>query len=839
MKTTLSVALLLLFGIGVAKAQTGANCNDALPFCTGTNYTFPNSTNVPNLGNVSCLGSTPNPIWYYMQVAQGGNIDITMNQTGNGGGGLDVDFAVWGPFASQAAGCGNPFPPGNPVDCSYSTAATEVANIPNAPAGSFYVLLITNFSNQPGTISFNQTGGTGTTNCGILAGGSSNGPICAGQTLQLTATAVPNATYSWTGPGGFSSTQQNPTIPNATVANSGNYTLIVTGPTGSDTAIIEGIVKPLPTAAFSATPLVCLGTPTMFSANGSQPVPGINTYQWIFNNAGVVNQTTTTPNTQFTYPAAGTYNTSVIVTANGCKDTAFQQVVVSPLPVANFTMDPKTCEEKMVTLNASGSTVAAPALIAQYRWDYNNDATVDLSIPAAVHQHAFVAGTHTVKLTVATNASCTASVTKTIQVFPYPDLDFTFNDACADATTEFTNASTPQTTVYHWDFGTATGDTSNAVNPTLIYPGLGTYDVTLIGTVGGICADTLQKQLVIANDVTAAFSFNEPCGLTGIFTDESTIPQGASGTITTWNWDFGDGATSYDQNPTHDYTANNINNVTLIVTTAEGCHDTITHQVPKYAIPVADFTAPNVCQDKPTLFIDSSSVTSGIIQSWFWSFGDSATSTDAVALHTYDTAGTYPLMLIVTTENGCSDTAYSSTQVYPNPIAAFATIPASYTTLLEPEVVFGDASIGATSWLWTVGSVGSTNEQKPIWTFEATGTYVITLLVTNEYGCTDEAKQDFTVIPAYNFFAPNSFTPQNGDNLNAYWRVYTLGMKEMTLRIYNRWGELLYATQDPLFMWDGKYKGKQLPQDEYIYKADTRDIEGKQYQYYGTIMLLQ
>lgn len=846
MKLIFKTGIFFLLGIGAVKAQTGANCQQALPFCTDiNNYDFPNSTGVPSLGNVSCLSSTPNPVWYYMQVAQTGNINIFISQANANGSGLDVDFAVWGPFVSLAAGCGNPFPPGTPVDCSYSTSATETAHIPNAPAGQYYIMLITNYSNQAGNIHFSQTNvgnnGAGATNCGILAAGSSNGPICAGQTLLLTANQVVGGTYQWTGPNGFSSTLQNPVIPNATVANAGTYTLVVTDPSGTDTALVNVVVNPKPTAALSTNPLVCLGTASVFSAAGSQPVPGITSYQWIFNNSGVINQTTNVPTATFTYPIAGTYNTAVVVTAAGCKDTARFQVIVSPKPTASFTMPAQSCEEKPVTLDASASAVAAPGLISEYRWDFNNDGTIDQTVPSPVLSHSFSQGTHAVKLTVSTNAGCTASDLKNIQVYDYPETAFEFNTPCLGGVTQFTNLTPPTTpaATYNWDFGYGIPG-STSTNPSVVFPGLGTRDITLIATVGGLCSDTLTKQQVIEHDVQAAFSFNGPCGFDGIFTDASFIPTDATGTINGWAWSFGDGGLSTDQNPTHTYQVNNINQVTLVVSTAEGCFDTLTQQVPKYAIPVAAFSAPNVCLNAHTLYIDSSTVSSGHIQSWLWSFGeDSAVSMDAVPIHTYDTTGTYPLVLVVTTENGCSDTAYGSTQVYPNPIAAFATVPPNSTTLLEPDVIFGDASIGAVSWLWTVVGQGTSNEQKPIWTFTSTGTYLIDLVVTNEYGCTDEAKQDFVVTPAYNFFAPGSFTPQNGDNLNAYWRVYTMGMREIKLSIFNRWGELLYSTEDPLFMWDGKYHGKQLPADQYIYKADTRDIEGKQYQYLGSILLLQ
>ena len=846
MKTILKIGVFCLLGIGSVKAQTGANCNSALPFCTGTNYTFPNSTSVPSLGTVSCLGSTPNPIWYYMQVQNPGNINIFMSQTSGGGGGLDVDFAVWGPFPSLAGACGNPFPPGTPVSCSYSSSPTETAVIPNAPAGQFYIMLITNFSNQSGTITFSQTSGNGSTNCGILAGGTSNGPICAGHTLTLSANPVAGATYSWTGPGGFSSNSQVASIPNATAANSGTYTLIVSSPTGADTAFIDGIVNPNLTASLSATPLVCQNQSVAFNASGSSPIPGITTYQWIFNNAGVINQTTTVPTTQFTYPTAGTYNPGVIVTGpGGCKDTTHVTVTVAPLPVAALTIPIQTCADRSVTLDASASSVPSPGVLSEYRWDFNNDGAVEQTSSGPVIQHAFTDGNFVVKLTVVTNASCTASTSKSIVVFENPVADFSYNDVCVGGITEFTNLTTPTstttpptTTTYAWDLGYS-GQVTTATNTTIVYPALGNYYVNLVATIGNLCSDTATKTVIIDNDVTAAFSFNEPCGYDAAFTDESIIPYPATGTINAWGWSFGDGGVSTEQNPTHTYLANNINNVTLIVSTVEGCHDTLTQQVPKYAIPVALFSAPNVCLNTHTVYKDSSSVSDGIIQSWNWQFGDGDTSASPLPNHTYDSTGVYQLSLIVTTEHGCSDTAYSSTQVYPNPIAAFGTSPADHTTLLEPEVSFIDSSSGAISWLWTIGNVGSSNEQNPIWTFEVVGTYQISQVVTNEYGCTDEEKQDYVILPAYNFFAPNAFTPQNGDPLNKYWRIYTMGLKEIDLRIYNRWGELLYSTTDPDFRWDGIYNGKQLPLDEYVYKADTRDIEGKQYQYFGTILMLQ
>lgn len=843
MKTLLKTLLFVGVGSLAARAQNGTSCNEAFPFCTGTTYNFPNNTDVPSLGRINCLTQTPNPVWYYMQVGTSGSINIDISQVDDFGDGIDVDFALWGPFPSPGAGCASIS--GNPnnsiVDCSYSSDDIEQANIGNAVAGQYYILLLTNYSNDPGSITFEQpsgpAGGTGTTNCGILAGATSNGPICQGQTLNLTATPIPGATYAWSGPAGFTSTQQNPSIPNATPANSGTYRLIAANNNGIDTAFVDVVVNPKPTASYTATPLVCQGQTVNFNASASQPVPGINSYQWSYT-GGIVNQTTTVPNTTNTYNTPGTYNTRLIVsTAAGCKDTANVSVIVAPLPTAAFDMATKACEGRDVQLNASASSVAAPGTLSEYRWDFDNDGTVDQTVNTPILPHAFQDGNHTVKLTVATNAGCTANVSKSIQVFDFPQADFSYNDACVGGVTRFTNLTVPATASFAWDLGQ--GNLSTGTDPSVNFPGLGNYPVRLVALVGQLCADTVDKTVVITNDVTAAFSFNEPCGFDGIFTDLSSIPAGAQGTITGWTWSFGEGGSSYDRNPTYTYTQNGVYDVSLVVATAEGCFDTIVQQVPKYAIPVAAFSAPNVCLQAPTEFLDSSSVSSGQIQTRVWTFGDGDSSVLALPKHTYDTTGSYSIRLIVTTENGCSDTAYADTQVYPKPTAAFATIPENYTTLLEPDVVLADMSVGAVSWYWTVGSAGTSTEQKPIWTFISTGTYSIVLEVTNEFGCKDEVRRDFVVMPAYNFFAPNAFTPQNGDPLNTHWRVYTMGMKEIDLRIFDRWGELLYATKDPNFRWDGKYLGKNLPAGEYVYKADTRDIEGKQYQYFGTVLILQ
>jgi hypothetical protein len=150
------------------------------------------------------------------------------------------------------------------VDCSYSTSWTENCVIPNGQTGQYYILLITNYSEQPCEITFSQIGGNGSTDCTILPPPvGNNGPLCVGDNLQLTAETVDGASYWWSGPNGFLSTQQNPVIPNVTTANAGDYSCVITvNGQSSDPAITTVIIYTLPTVSLtSVDTTVCFGTP--------------------------------------------------------------------------------------------------------------------------------------------------------------------------------------------------------------------------------------------------------------------------------------------------------------------------------------------------------------------------------------------------------------------------------------------------------------------------------------------------------------------------------------------------------------------------------------------------
>ena len=276
---------LLALGISSFANAQGNNCINAAPLCTDSPITFPAGTNSgtgetgPDYG---CLGSEPNPAWYFLQIADPGSITFTLTTSPS----EDIDFILWGPFASQSAPCTDDLTDANEVDCSYSSASTETAVIPNAQTGELYILLITNYSNDPTSISVSQTGGTGTTDCGAVipcdlvvdAGPDIN--ICVGEPQLLNGSFTDdagNTSYTWTSvPAEAVNDLDDPTLLTPTFTPTINYDSVVFTLTVADDGASLGTCtrtdevtvyfRPLPSLSYN--PNVCPNDDASFVFSG-------------------------------------------------------------------------------------------------------------------------------------------------------------------------------------------------------------------------------------------------------------------------------------------------------------------------------------------------------------------------------------------------------------------------------------------------------------------------------------------------------------------------------------------------------------------------------------------
>lgn len=272
--------------------------------------------------------------------------------------------------------------------------------------------------------------------------------------------------------------------------------------------------------------------------------------------------------------------------------------------------------------------------------------------------------------------------------------------------------------------------------------------------------------------------------------------------------------------------------------------DTLYHQVVVYPDPSPAFTVSQsgLCVPFCTDFNFTSATTA---QTVTWDFGDNTAGNGLTPNHCYGNAGTYDVSVAVTDINGCSGTYMfpAAVVVYPLPQAAFTVDPPILTSL-NPLLNFSDQSSGATVFNWDLGDGTTSTDANPSHTYIPgtilTDYITIQLIVANQYGCSDTVYRDIQVQNLTTFYMPNAFTPNN-DGVNDYYFPKGYGIGRMYTQIYNRWGELVFSSQDMYASWDGKDQrtGDLCQEGVYVYVVDIQDQYGKEQRYMEHINLIR
>jgi len=378
-----------LFAGNYVYSQGNSLCQNPTPFCTANPMNFPAQVNAGQAQQgpaYGCLGGQPNPAWFFMQMATPGTISVNISST------FDVDFIAWGPFPNLTNVCNNltgatqvPVGGGN-NGCSFSGSPTETLVLANAQVGEFYVLLVTNWSNQVQNININQIGGTASTNCGIICSVTpvSSGPICPGGTATISATTGTSVnTYTWSGPNGFVSNNISNVV--SGLQTSTTYTFIGSTSTGSCQATTMVTVVPLPNyTVIPVTTTVCQNG--SFIANTSiNGNPQNYSYQWITNSpllnfaspngSGTFVQT----NAISTITAIAVYSVVVTPTILSCPVTTTMSVQINNPPTPILTMPPPLCNNSApttVTASPAGGTWYGNQIVSPNGIVTPNSATV-------------------------------------------------------------------------------------------------------------------------------------------------------------------------------------------------------------------------------------------------------------------------------------------------------------------------------------------------------------------------------------------------------------------------------------------------------------------------------
>lgn len=535
--------------------------------------------------------------------------------------------------------------------------------------------------------------------------------VCKGNSATLVGAG--GNTYLWT-PGNITTASLT-----VTPAGTTTYYLLVTsafGCTGNDTAVVT--VNPLPVASFANNAPVCEGNSVSFIDNSNIISGTITAWSWNFGNAG----TSTSQNPSSTYSAAGPFNVQLITTSDaGCKDTVTQNISIWAFPPADAGLDSAICDGGSASLTASGGV--------QYLWSPGGMTTATININPNV--------TTPYTVTVTDGNGCVAQDVASVIVNPLP-----VPDAGIDQSICFGDNTTLTATggaTYDWTPGNLSG-ASVSITPNITT----TYSV-LVTTAAGCQATDAVTVAVNPIPVSAFSNSGNVCQFNTIsFTDQSNV---SAGSITNWNWSFGNGSSSTDQSPDNFYSGHGNFSVTLTVTSDAGCTNQSIVDVIVYEKPIASITSVDVCDGNPVNFTNASSISDGSALTYAWNLGDASTSTDANPVHSYSGFGHYPINMIVTSVNGCSDTMDITANVNPLPNAAI--VAATVCEKIPAELNDGStvAEGLVVGWNWNFGDGGSSALQNVGHPYSTFGNYHITLDVVTDHGCPDHTAYDLRVKP--------------------------------------------------------------------------------------------
>ncbi len=617
----------------------------------------------------------------------------------------------------------------------------------------------------------------------------------------------------------------------------------------------------------------CYGSVTGFTNTTNTTLNsnvGIGTsYLWNF---GDGTNTTSSVSPIHTYTLGGNVNSVYNVTltttsAHNCKDSVVKPVRVYSNPTAIFVSD-SVCLGTASHLTDLSTGNGNP--ITNYSWDFLSDGTIDAT-GVATPNYVFPSyGNNVVSYTVTSTPTLgllCRSVTNTISVWvnPNPVVDFTYVNRCINAQpTSFDGSNSTigigSNSLYTWSYGNGvvSASTSSSTS-TYSYSNSGLYNVTLTVTSNKGCSKSLTKSVEVYPKPFVMVGNSSTCDGTAMTFTSITLPN--SGNISNWYWDLDNvlsGIESLGQTTSYVFPTAGSHTLHLVTETNHGCRDTLTKRVYVNYNPTALFTVDDAdgCSKHCVSFSDagSSVINPSHITQWQWFLGDGTNvlhTTNMNIQHCYintssNQVAEFDIKLIVTTDSGCVNVnnKINYITVYPKPIANYNASP-NPGNITTPLVYFTNQSIDYTKWWWSFGEGGYNtdsvnNNPTHFYNSVTAQTYGTHLIVMNQYGCRDTAYVLIDIRPEYSFYIPNAFTPSNTDGVNDTFKGMGIGISKYELWIYNRWGDMIFYSDDIAKGWDGKVEGKdkESKQDVYAWKVKIVDVLGEKHEYVGHVTLL-
>lgn len=598
--------------------------------------------------------------------------------------------------------------------------------------------------------------------------------------------------------------------------------------------------NPNPTATFTLSDdTTCLNTNQYVLTNGSTIPSGNMSYLTRFGDGA----TSLITNPSYSYLTDGTFDITLIATSDsGCIDSTQQEVVVYQNPVSAFSINQ---DNLCLKGNSYIFTNISSDNYGSLSWSWDVDGTV---YTTQFVTHNFTSyGDKPVSLVATNLKNCTDTFNQSATVLETPNADFSVTavSSCLNSNEfNFTNKSTMtkgSISSYSWLMGDGTtGIATDVIGKS--YINAGQYNVRLIAFGDNACNDTITNALNVNPDPKLAVAINNEEQCLGVNSYSATNSTSIStGSIAFHAWDLGDGTTS---------TSNTINNhkylneggytINYEAETDLGCKKDTNINIIVHPDPVADFSGEDGCLGETIQFTNNSTISSGSITSNMWAFGDGNSSSDSNPIHLYSNIGSYNVSLLVISNEGCRDSLLinSASTILAKPVAEFS-YQRTGSWEFETTIQFNDESTDATSWSWLFNNSNPSGSQNPIVTFTDTGAQQVFLVVEGSNGCTDSLFRVINVFPESKLYIPTSFTP-NQDGKNDKFKPFGLAVAEQySLKIFNRWGALVFESTNPSEAWDGTLNNADLPSGNYIYVIDLVDFSREKVSESGSVLLLR
>ncbi|MCB0735243.1 MAG: gliding motility-associated C-terminal domain-containing protein, partial [Bacteroidetes bacterium] len=422
---------------------------------------------------------------------------------------------------------------------------------------------------------------------------------------------------------------------------------------------------------------------------------------------------------------------------------------------------------------------------------------------------------------------------------PCPVAHFLTEDNCIDLGIQSTDSSYVLTGTIDTNVWVTDGQTFIDQN-TLhhYYSSAGNYPIQRKVRSDRGCWDSVEYRIQVHPLPQAFFTHSDTCfGESTAFTATSTTTTGAP-VINRW---LIDGNSSNGNSASLIYPSIGVKPVRLIAENAWGCLDTINRTVEIQPLPQIGFTYEDICEGQEAVFTNTTT-TKGSLVEQRWSVNDVLSSFGQDYSQTFNIKGNYDIKLVAENNFGCRDSLSQGLVVRARAVANFSIFPDEI-YITEPHVNLVETCTDANTWEWELGDFSATEFGPEVFhSYADTGLFSIRLIANNDLNCADTIFKTIRIKPYLRIYIPNAFRP-DGDpnNVNSTFKPAGMlyGLKEMTMEIYNRWGEQLYFTDDINRPWDGTFMGKPVKEGTYLYMIKIKDIYNQIAWHQGTVTLIR